>query len=148
VDRCDPEGAFIKHWLPELAHLSPQQLGSPPPVKGYPPPILDYKQARQRRVQQLEAQRGRFLQHDNIVPYLASLPKDLTPFGSDRYHSETAWAQSTPAVLFPEPLPLADLDAQQSRDLRSWFVAHVNIAPPKLRKRPLPSPGHQLALNL
>ncbi|MBE7383026.1 MAG: deoxyribodipyrimidine photo-lyase [Leptolyngbya sp. SIO1E4] len=148
VDRCDPEGAFIKQWVPELAHLSPEQLGTPPPVKGYPTPIVDYRQARQRRVQQLEKQRGRFLSRDNVVPYLADLPADLTPFGADRYPSEIAWAKSPGDTMFPAPLNLADLDAMQAKALRTWFVAHVNIPPPKLQKRSRRSPVDQLALNL
>ncbi len=43
VDRCDPEGTFIKRWVPELAHLPPECLGCPPSIKGYPAPILNYK---------------------------------------------------------------------------------------------------------
>jgi len=148
VDRCDPEGAFIKHWVPELAHLPAAQLGSPPPVKGYPSPILDYREARQRRVAQLEQQRGRFLNRENVVPYLATLPPNLTPFGSDRYASEISWTQIPADTLFPAPLELAALDEKQAIALRTWFVAHVNIPPPKIRKRQPPSPVNQLALNL
>ncbi|MEO1094581.1 MAG: FAD-binding domain-containing protein [Cyanobacteria bacterium J06638_28] len=147
VDRCDPEGAFIKRWVPELAHLAPAALGNPPPVKGYPAPILDYRQARQRRIQQLEKQRDRFLQTHNVVPYLADLPEDFTPFGSDRYPSEIAWAQPLHQSLFPEPLDLSSLDASQAKVLRTWFVAHVNITPPKARKRKPRSPVDQLVLN-
>ncbi|MEM9814837.1 MAG: deoxyribodipyrimidine photo-lyase [Cyanobacteria bacterium P01_D01_bin.6] len=148
VDRCDPEGAFIKHWVPELAHLDPAQLGCPPPMKGYPTPILDYRQARQKRVEQLEKQRGRFLNRANVVPYLAPLPVDLRPFGSDRHTSEVNWAQLPTTTLFPAALDLTTLDAQQAIALRSWFVAHVNITPPKVRKRSPQSPVNQLALNL
>ena len=148
VDRCDPEGAFIKHWVPELAHLDPVQLGCPPPMKGYPTPILDYRQARQKRVEQLEKQRGRFLNRANVVPYLAPLPVDLRPFGSDRHTSEVNWAQLPTTTLFPAALDLTTLDAQQAIALRSWFVAHVNITPPKVRKRSPQSPVNQLALNL
>jgi len=148
VDRCDPDGAFIKRWVPELAHLPSAVLGNPPPTKGYPQPILDYRQARQRRVQQLEKQRGRFLSRDNVVPYLATLPKDLTPFGADRYASDTAWANLPTETLFPAALDLSTLDAEQARALRTWFVAHVNITPPKVRKRQPRSPDNQLALNL
>lgn len=148
VDRCDPDGAFIKHWLPELAHLSPASLGNPPPVKGYPKPILDYRQARYRRVQQLEKQRERLLRSSNVVPYLAALPEDLTPFGADRYPSEVNWAAAPAATLFPEALDLRSLDAAQAKALRTWFVAHVNITPPRIRKRKPRSPVDQLSLNL
>ena len=135
VDRCDPEGAFIKHWVPELAHLPPEQLGTPPKTKGYPSPILDYRQARQQRIKQLERQRQQFLSADNIVPYVATLPQSLTPFGADYYTSEVAWATPAQAPLFPIGLDLAELDQSQAKALRTWFVAHVDIPPPKLSKR-------------
>ena len=135
VDRCDPEGLFIKRWVPELAHLSPEQLGAPPPTKGYPERILDYRQMRSHRVKQLEQQRGNFLHSDNILPHLGRMPKNVTPFGAKRYDSEVQWAMAASPELFPAALNLESLDGQQSRDLRTWFVAHVNITPPKIRRR-------------
>jgi deoxyribodipyrimidine photo-lyase len=138
VDRCDPEGLFIKRWVPEVAHLSPEDLGLPPSLsrRDYPSPILNYKQARQRRVKQLENQRQRFLHQSNVVPYLARLPETLTPFGADRFQSEVGWAQVKNLELFPPPLNLDDLDLEQAQALRTWFVAHVDIKPrsPKARK--------------
>lgn len=138
VDRCDPDGAFIKRWVPELAHLPPEQLGAPPPTKGYPAPILNYRQMRSRRVQQLEQQRDIFLNSQNVVPYLGRMPEDVTPFGAERYPSEVSWAVAQPPVLFPKALDLDSLDEQQCRDLRTWFVAHVNITPSKKRRRSKP----------
>lgn len=148
VDRCDPDGGFIRRWVPELAHLPSDQLGSPPNVRGYPSPILDYRQARQRRVHQLETQRGHFLEKDNVVPYLAHLPQDLTPFGADRYPSDVAWAQLPTDALFPAALDLTQLDPTQAQALRTWFVAHVNIVPRKVPRRKQRSPVDQLTLNL
>jgi deoxyribodipyrimidine photo-lyase len=129
VDRCDPDGHFVQQWVPELAHLSPNQLGRPPMVKGYPAPILEYKTARQRRVQQLEAQRQIFLNQENVVPYLSRLPAVLTPFGADRYDSEVAWAETPIPELFPAPLDLDSLTPDEAIALRTWFVAHVEIQP-------------------
>ncbi|NEQ33217.1 MAG: deoxyribodipyrimidine photo-lyase [Leptolyngbya sp. SIO4C5] len=138
VDRCDPDGAFIKRWLPELAHLPPEQLGSPPALNGYPRPILNYQQARQYRIQQLEQQRYPFLNTPNIVPFLARLPEDLTPFGSDRYAADLTWLQPPVAALFPAALDLERLSPAQAQMLRTWFVAHVNIKPFKPRRRSQP----------
>ena len=123
VDRCDPEGTFIKRWVPEVAHLVPCQLGQPPRLKGYPPPIVNYREARQRRVAQLARQRQPFLAKPNLVPYLAEMPRSVIPFGSDRYDSEVGWAQQDCPDLFPLALDLKGLDETQAKALRSWFVA-------------------------
>jgi deoxyribodipyrimidine photo-lyase len=133
VDRCDPEGAFIKRWLPELADLPPDQLGLPPSLQGYYSPILNYKQARQKRVQQLEHQRQAFRQQMDILPFLARMPESWEPFGSDRFSSQISsavdWARAEHRELFPPALDLDQLDMDQSIVLRSWLVAHVNIKP-------------------
>ena len=143
VDRCDPDGLFIKRWLPELEQVPANQLGAPPTLNGYPAPILDYKKARQRRVKQLEQQRQKFLNQDNIVPYLGRMPQNVTPFGSDRYPSEVSWAATPDLDLFPPSLNLEALDEAQAAALRTWFVAHVDIKPrqPYRRKsKPTPEP--------
>jgi deoxyribodipyrimidine photo-lyase len=147
VDRCDPEGAFIKRWVPELAHLPAAALGNPPSVPGYPAPILDYGEARQRRVQRLESQRSRFRHRDNVLPYLATLPTDVTPFGSDLWASDVDWAAADGLDLFPAALDLSALDLSQARALRTWFVAHVNIPRSRRRRPPVEdSNGRQLSL--
>ncbi|MCU0526527.1 MAG: deoxyribodipyrimidine photo-lyase [Elainella sp. Prado103] len=135
VDRCDPEGAFIKRWVPELAHLPPEWLGSPPRLNNYPPPILAYRQQRQQRVQQLERQRSLFRQQDNLIPYLARLPESWIPFGSDRFPSEIAWALQPNLDLFPAAINLDELDAGQAKMLRTWFVAHLEIKPAAMAGR-------------
>jgi len=129
VDRFDPKGQFIKRWVPELRHLRPDQLGSPPATKGYPAPILDYKQARLQRVEQLGRQRQLFTEQSNIVPHLAALPISFVPFGSDRVLCDVVWAGGDDRDLFPSAIDVAALDAEQSQILRSWFTAPVASLP-------------------
>ncbi len=52
-ERFDPQGAWVRRWVPEVARLPEQYVhrpweapGGPPP--GYPPPIVDHATARQR----------------------------------------------------------------------------------------------------
>ena len=53
-ERFDPEGRFIKHWLPELAALNKKEVHNPASAGGlfgvadYPAPIVDVKQSRER----------------------------------------------------------------------------------------------------
>ncbi|NEQ54938.1 MAG: deoxyribodipyrimidine photo-lyase, partial [Leptolyngbya sp. SIO3F4] len=49
---------------------------------------------------------------------------------------DVGWATAEVSILLPLALDLDSLDAMQSTDLRTWFVAHVNITPPKIRRRP------------
>ncbi len=148
IDRCDPEGHFIKRWVPKLAHLPPGYLGRPPAVKGYPAPILDYKTARRRRVQQLERQRQQFLTQSNILPFLSRLPVHVTPFGSDRVPSFTNWADLPQPDLFPAALDLDTFTLEQATALRTWFVAHVNIPPLSKPRRSRHQSGLPIQLSL
>lgn len=49
--RFDPEGIYIKRWIPELRDVDPAKFQDPPApglrlAKGYPPPVLDHSVAR------------------------------------------------------------------------------------------------------
>ena len=49
--RYDPDGAYIKSWIPELRDVPPEKLSAPPApgtslAKGYPRPIVDHAEAR------------------------------------------------------------------------------------------------------
>ena len=49
-ERYDPDGKFIKRFVPELADVPTKQIHNPPAEMreqcGYPQPVVDYKQAR------------------------------------------------------------------------------------------------------
>lgn len=53
-ERFDPEGRFIKHWLPELADLNKKDVHNPAAAGGlfgvadYPSPMVDLKKSRDR----------------------------------------------------------------------------------------------------
>lgn len=58
--RYDPEGRYIKHWLPELRDVTPERLCEPPKdghslVSGYPMPIVDHATERDRTLALFEA---------------------------------------------------------------------------------------------
>ena len=46
--KFDPQGTYIRHWVPELADVPLKHLNTPwevaPP--NYPPPLVDHQQAR------------------------------------------------------------------------------------------------------
>lgn len=48
-ERFDAKGDFIRHWVPELTHLSPRQIHDPLPLErqqcGYPLPMVDHRSA-------------------------------------------------------------------------------------------------------
>jgi deoxyribodipyrimidine photo-lyase len=125
VDRCDPHGLFIRRWLPELADLTNDQLGAPPPMGAYPRPILDYDSARRERIATLQRQRQQIV---DIRRGLSRLPEDLTPFGLPRRGGDGgASAQD----LFPPAIDLDALGPDQWPALLSWFRPGRNAAPPE-----------------
>jgi deoxyribodipyrimidine photo-lyase len=49
--RFDPQGLYIKEWIPELRDVPAEKLASPtatPLARGYPAPMLDHAQAREQ----------------------------------------------------------------------------------------------------
>lgn len=54
-EKFDPEGAFIRHWCPELASLSNREIHDPSPVSrqslSYPQQIVDLRTSRVRAIE-------------------------------------------------------------------------------------------------
>ena len=54
-EKFDPQGAFIKHWLPELAKLGGKEIHDPSPISraalNYPAQIVDLKTSRVRAIE-------------------------------------------------------------------------------------------------
>ncbi len=48
--RFDPEGGFIRRYLPVLAKLSAKTIHNPPPTPGYPLPIVDLSVSRKETI--------------------------------------------------------------------------------------------------
>lgn len=48
--KFDPDGDYVRHWIPEIAHLSTEVIHEPWKVrdKDYPDPIVDHKEGRAR----------------------------------------------------------------------------------------------------
>lgn len=57
--KFDPDGAYIRHWLPELRDIPDEYIHHPwtipTPPKNYPPPIVDHFQARDRALEAFRA---------------------------------------------------------------------------------------------
>jgi deoxyribodipyrimidine photo-lyase len=49
-ERFDPNGDFIRRWVPELAHLSNKQIHNPPALNNYPRPIVDLNTSRKETI--------------------------------------------------------------------------------------------------
>ena len=58
--RFDPDGAYVRRWIPELAHLPARLIHQPwtAGVSAYPPPIVDHAEVRQRALDAFAAMRA------------------------------------------------------------------------------------------
>lgn len=59
-ENFDPDGAYVKRWIPELAHLAPAVVHRPSMtsrVAGYPAPVIDHREARERAMEAWRALR-------------------------------------------------------------------------------------------
>lgn len=59
-ERFDPDGDFIRHWVPELAKLDGKRIHDPGAKggvipKGYPRPIVDLKESRKEAIAKFQA---------------------------------------------------------------------------------------------
>lgn len=55
-ERFDPQGSFIRHWVPEIAHLQGKKLFNPNgAVAAYPAPIVDLKESRKQAIERFKA---------------------------------------------------------------------------------------------
>jgi deoxyribodipyrimidine photo-lyase len=58
--RFDPDGKYIKRWVPELRDVAPARFAKEPAgslAKGYPAPMLNHAQARERTLEMFAAYR-------------------------------------------------------------------------------------------
>ena len=63
TQRYDPEGRYIRHWLPELASVATERFCAPPKdgqalAPGYPLPIVDHGNERERTLARFKRGRG------------------------------------------------------------------------------------------
>ena len=55
-ERFDPQGTFIRYWVPEIAHMEGKKLFNPNgAVPDYPAPIVDLKESRKRAIERFKA---------------------------------------------------------------------------------------------
>jgi deoxyribodipyrimidine photo-lyase len=57
--KFDPDGTYIRRWVPELAHLDDRMIHEPAgALADYPPPIVDHRAARERTLAAYSAAKG------------------------------------------------------------------------------------------
>ncbi len=56
--KFDPDGSYIRQWVPELAELPTSRIHQPEGVSGYPTPIVDHQAERAEALARYERARG------------------------------------------------------------------------------------------
>jgi deoxyribodipyrimidine photo-lyase len=52
--KFDPDGTYVRRWVPELAELSAKEIHEPTDVTGYPAPIVEHKEERAESLRRYE----------------------------------------------------------------------------------------------
>jgi deoxyribodipyrimidine photo-lyase len=53
--RFDPEGEYVRRWVPELRGLAGSSVHEPGPTTGYPEPMVDHRAERAEALRRYEA---------------------------------------------------------------------------------------------
>jgi deoxyribodipyrimidine photo-lyase len=57
--KFDPDGAYVRRWVPELADVPADRIHAPGDVPGYPAPVVDHAEERAEALSRYERVRGR-----------------------------------------------------------------------------------------
>src|SRR5690606_15299531 len=49
-ERFDPNGEFVRKWVPELAHLPNKKIHNPPALENYPAPVVNLVESRKSTI--------------------------------------------------------------------------------------------------
>ena len=74
--RYDPEGAYIRKWVPELAKIDVKALAKAPSpgqsvAPGYPAPIVDHGREREETLRRFKVRKEAATVGDNFGPFWA-----------------------------------------------------------------------------
>ncbi len=57
--KFDPDGTYIRRWVPELSDVPTKEIHEPQDVTGYPAPIVDHKEEREESLRRFERTKSR-----------------------------------------------------------------------------------------
>ena len=57
--KFDPDGTYVRRWVPELKDVPTKVIHEPQDVEGYPDPIVDHKEERAESLRRFEKTKGR-----------------------------------------------------------------------------------------